>query len=80
MMPVSGNSVFEDHETKLWTNKGTEEPRLSLRGVVSDEAIAVFGQRLLRSARNDTLTLCYAVGILSHSPKPDSDLTKEIVF
>jgi hypothetical protein len=43
--------------------------RLSLRGALSDEAISVFGQRLLRSARNDALTLCHAMGGLSHSPK-----------
>ncbi len=61
--------MSKDCETKLWTNNGAEETRLSLRGVVSDEAISVFGQRLLRSARNDTLTLCHAVGVLSHSPK-----------
>jgi len=59
----------KDRETKLWTNKGAEETRVSLRGAVSDEAISVFGQRLLRSARNDTLTLCHAVGGLSYSPK-----------
>jgi hypothetical protein len=33
-----------------------------VRGAVRDEAISVFGQRLLRSARTDTLTLCPAVG------------------
>ena len=42
---------------------------LSLRGAVRDEAISVFGQRLLRSARNDALALCQAVEVLSHSPK-----------
>jgi len=63
-------SLPKDRETKLWTTKGAEETRVSLRGEVSDEAISVFGQRLLRSARNDTLTLCHAVGVLSHSPKP----------
>jgi hypothetical protein len=42
---------------------------LSLRGAVRDEAIPVFRQRLLRCARNDTWTLCRAVGVLSHSPK-----------
>ena len=42
---------------------------LSLRGAVSDEAISVFGQRLLRFTRNDTLTLCHAVRVLSHSLK-----------
>jgi hypothetical protein len=35
---------------------------MSLQRAVSDEAISVFGQRLLRSARNDALTLCPAMG------------------
>ena len=35
---------------------------LSLRGAVSDEAISVVGQRLLRCTRNDTLTFCHAWG------------------
>ena len=61
----------KDRETKLWTTKGAKELRVSLRGAVSDEAISVFGQRLLRSARNDTLTLDHAVGVLSHSPKAE---------
>ena len=38
-------------------NKEAEEVRLSLRGTVSDEAISVFGQGLLRSVRNDPLAL-----------------------
>jgi hypothetical protein len=57
-------------ETTLWTNTRAMEARLSLRGAVSDGAISGFGQGLLRCARNDTLTLCHAVGVLSHSPKP----------
>ncbi len=61
-------SKSQDRETKLRPNSGAEETRLSLQGAVRDEAISVCGQRLLRSARNDTLTLCYAVGVLSHSP------------
>ena len=48
----------------------------SLRGVIRDEAISVFGQRVLRGvypdrsrrARNDALALCHAVEVLSHSP------------
>jgi hypothetical protein len=31
-----------------------------------------FGQRLLRSARNDALALCQAVEVLSHSPYIDN--------
>ncbi len=42
--------------------------RLSLRGALSDEAISVFRQGLLRCARNDTLSLCHVIGVLSHSP------------
>src|SRR5260221_3539261 len=40
---------------------------LSLRGAGSDEAISVFGQRLLRFTRNDSPTLCHAVeqGLIS---------------
>src|SRR6185369_9942160 len=62
----------KDCETKLWTTKGAEETRLSLRGAVRDEAISVLGQRWLRCARHDTLTLCHVLGVLSHSPKPPS--------
>ena len=46
-----------------------QETRLSLRGVADDEAISIFGQRLLRSARNDNLTCCRVIGVLSHSPR-----------
>ena len=42
---------------------------LSLQEAVSDEVLSVFGQRLLRSARNDALTLCHAIRVLFHSPK-----------
>jgi hypothetical protein len=59
---------YKDRETKLWTNRGAEETRLSLRGAVRDEAISVFGQGLLRSVRHDTLPLCHAVKALSYSP------------
>jgi hypothetical protein len=59
----------KDRETKPWPRRVAKKAILSLRGAVRDEAISVFGQRLLRSARNDTLTLCHAVGVLSHGPK-----------
>jgi hypothetical protein len=62
-------SSLWDRETKPWPHRVAKEVMLSLRGAVSDEAISVFGQRLLRSARNDTLTLCHVVGVLSHSPQ-----------
>jgi hypothetical protein len=39
---------YKDRETKLWTNRGAEETRLSLRGAVRDEAISGLGQGLLR--------------------------------
>ena len=42
--------------------------RLSLRGALSDDTISVFGQRLRRCARNDTLTFYHAMGVLSYSP------------
>ena len=54
--------VRKNRETKLWMNKEAEEVRLSLRGTVSDEAISVFGQGLLRSARNDPLALVSSGG------------------
>jgi len=74
--------MAKDRETKLWTTKGAKELRLSLRGAVSDEAISVFGHILFRSARNDTLTLDHAVGVLSHSPKAGepTDLINQIVY
>src|SRR5262245_19020716 len=59
----------KDYETKPWSNIIAKMAMLSLRGVVSDEAILVFGQRLLRCARNDTLPVCHTGGVLSPSPK-----------
>jgi nickel/cobalt exporter len=66
--------MIKDRETKIWTNRGAEETRLSLRGAVRDEAISGFGQRLLRSARNDPLTLCHAVGGGAHDLRPGLSL------
>ena len=59
----------KDRETKSWIQRKTQKAGLSLRGAASDEAISVFGQRLLRYTRNDTETLGHAVEVLSHSTK-----------
>jgi hypothetical protein len=42
----------KDYEIKPWTREAV----LSLRGAAGDEAISAENKRLLRSARNDTLT------------------------